>query len=366
MGDKYDNIIGIFLIISLIGFGLLIGSYIIPLYLTDESTSEEQYIMDRENVDIINYNSDLTIDEAQNGVVTIFAKQENTEDGIESQGSGFMYSNNHIMTNDHVISGNSEFYIEYNNGEWANASLKGTDSDTDIAILEPDYIPSNTPVLPLQTNNPSFGEPVVAIGSPGGLSNSVTDGVVSSTNVLMEIETAYGIPDTIQTDAALNPGNSGGPLISKSDVAVIGVNRATMGNNIGYAVSSRVAHEVGKDIIEKGSYSHSYTGLQVENINNNDNPLVNTNQDISGVVINDVVDEGPSQKSNLLSKEDGFENPDIITHINGTNINTQEEFLSYLLFNTTPGDEIELSVYRNNNTINTKIELSNRRDYIHN
>lgn len=359
MTSNLEKLFGVFLLIMLVCFGLIIGGYIIPTYEDNTDVlSDGDYLANQTTINSINYNNDMNIDKAQSGIVTVYAKSESEEE-IESQGSGFMYTEEHIMTNDHVINGHSEFYVQYQNGEWSSAEFVGTDRDTDIAIVKPENIPDYVSVLPMQMNVPQVGESVVAIGSPGGLDNTITTGVVSSNQVFMEVETNFGIPDTIQTDAALNPGNSGGPLYSQSSDSVIGVNRATVGQNIGYAISSRVAHTVGQNLIETGSHEHGYIGIKTAELEYNN--TISQNVSIKhGLIISDISEDGPSSDLDILSTEDGFSVPDIIVKVDDKNIRTNEDLASYIMLRTEPGDEVELKLYRDGTHVTKTIEIGHR------
>jgi S1-C subfamily serine protease len=367
MTSILEKLFGVVLLLSLLCFGLLIGGYIFPMY--EDTTqknifSEPEYLNDRATVNSVDYTgeSNMTIEEAQKGIVTVYAKKEGKEE-VESQGSGFMYTNNHIMTNEHVVSGTSEFYIQYRNGEWSSAEFVGSDVDTDIAILKPETVPNDVPVLPMQMRLPSIGEPVVAIGSPSGLETTVTTGVVSSNKVLMTVATTFGIPDSIQTDAALNPGNSGGPLLSRSnDASVIGINRATLGENMGYAVSSRMAHEVGKSIIEKGNHQHGFVGVNTKSLQYKTDVSKNVGIDY-GLIVSNVTEDGPSSNIGLRAESDNFTAPDILVKVDDKKLRTNEDLSSYIALNKEPGDEITFEIYRDGNVITRTIEVGNRYKY---
>lgn len=181
---------------------------IIDLPWPDSDSDSE---MDTAEVKLVNSTIDSsTISEKSlNSVVSVYTKQDNN---ITSQGSGFVYDDGYIMTNQHVINNSNELYVEYNNGDWSEATLVGDDRYTDIAILEPKSRPSSAKKLSLMTNDiPERGNPVIALGSPSSLEGTVTTGIISGTNRNMNSMTQYSIPDSIQTDAALNNGNSGGP-----------------------------------------------------------------------------------------------------------------------------------------------------------
>lgn len=365
MNKIFDKLLGLVLILSLACFGLLIGGYLIPMYDSenqDTVVSNTDYIDNNEVVNSVDYtsDSDLTLDEAQKGIVTIYAQTDSEE--VESQGSGFMYTDNHIMTNEHVTRGTSTYYVKFQDGTWSEAEFVGADTDTDIAILKPDDIPANTPVLPMRYNQPQVGESVIAIGSPSGLDTTQTTGVVSSTNVLMNIETEFGIPDTIQTDAALNPGNSGGPLLSQSEESVIGVNRATVGENRGYAISSRLAHKVGQSIIEDGRHKHGFIGLSTNELNP-DSSLYNNVSIDSGLIVTNVTESGPSDNLQLLSEDDNYTTPDIVTEVDGSSVSTNEELISHIALNKTIGDTMELTIYRDGETIVEEVRIEDRLEY---
>jgi S1-C subfamily serine protease len=293
--------------------------------------------------------------------VTIYAEKTN-EEKIESQGSGFMYTNSHIMTNEHVIRGTSEYYIRYKNGEWSKAKFVGSDVDTDIAILKPETVPSYVSVLPMQMKEPTIGEPVVAIGSPSGLEMTLTTGVVSSHSVMMNLESDFGISDSIQTDAALNPGNSGGPLLTRgNNTTVIGINRATLGQNIGYAVSSRMAHKVGKSLIKTNDYRHPYLGIRTSSLNPNSSVAKNVSID-TGLIITDIKRED-DELDNLLTRNDEFMPPDVITKVDGIKVQDNEDLASYIALNKEPGDTISLEIYRDGSIITKDVELDARFKY---
>lgn len=278
-------------------------------------------------------------------------------DDLSSIGSAFLYTDQHLMTNEHVVEGNEEVYIKYKEGVWAEADVIGTDIHSDIAILKPDNIPEDAQPLPMQQDLPNIGQTVVAIGSPKGLDDSVSTGIVSGVERSVKIQTPFAVPDSIQTDAALNPGNSGGPLINAETGAVIGVNRATEGENIGQAVSSRMADTIGQSLIETGDHDHSYIGIVTLQLN----PLTQDDYDIKGINGGLVV----SQTFNGTPGSEGFQSaqsgdPDIITSVEGETIKDNEDLASYLMRKTRPGDEINFTVYRDGDYTTVTIELSSR------
>ncbi|MBS7638683.1 trypsin-like peptidase domain-containing protein, partial [Candidatus Bathyarchaeota archaeon] len=144
-----------------------------------------------------------------------------------AQGSGFVYDKEgRIITNNHVVEGASSIEVTFPNGVVAKATLVGRDPYADLAVIQVKVDPSL--LRPLKLGNSSellVGEPVVAIGNPYGLANTVTFGIVSAVGRQIEAPGGYAIVDVIQTDAAINPGNSGGPLLNMRG-EVVGMNTA--------------------------------------------------------------------------------------------------------------------------------------------
>lgn len=276
-----------------------------------------------------------------NSTVTIYTTGR--QGGLSSTGSGFLYTDDHIMTNEHVVSSQDEVYVKYYEGEWTRADVIGTDVHSDVAILEPDNVPRGSDPIPMQTELPERGETVVAIGSPNGLEDSISTGIVSGVERSVKIQTPFSVPDSIQTDAALNPGNSGGPLIDPDSGGVIGVNRATEGENIGHAVSSRLADTIGKSLIATGNHSHSYIGIVTVPLN----PLTEEDYDVegtdSGIVVAETFEDTPGGET-FNSAQNGT--PDVITRIGDEKVQDNEDLASYLLRETIAGDTIEFTIYR--------------------
>jgi S1-C subfamily serine protease len=280
-----------------------------------------------------------------------------SDDKIISSGTGFVYTNKYIITNQHVIDGNvDEVYITYRQGEYRKASIVGSDVYTDIAVLKPDNQPGYAKPLPLQEQLPNRGKKVVALGSPSNLQGTVTSGIVSGTERTTSAG-KFSIPDMIQTDAALNPGNSGGPLVSVNG-DVVGMNRARQGDNIGFAISTRLFDRVATSIIENGKHENPYIGIQTVEIN----PIFQNQSRFpvnNGLIVVGASDEtGASQVFN--SGNASRLNGDIITEINGVKLNRNEDLSSYLLRETSPGDAVEFKIRRNDSIETKRFKLKQR------
>ncbi|MFL6434619.1 MAG: S1C family serine protease, partial [Nitrososphaeraceae archaeon] len=186
-------------------------------------------------------------------------------------GSGFVYDNQgHIVTNYHVVSGVKKADVTFTDGNTYSANVVGKDPNSDLAILQitGDYSEEKA-VVPLPLANSSAvrpGEQVIAIGNPFGLSGTITTGIVSAKGRLLpNPDTGFSIPGMIQTDAAVNPGNSGGPLLNIQG-QVIGLNTAIFSSTgvysgVGFAIpSNTIAKEVPL-LIKNGSYAHPWLGI---------------------------------------------------------------------------------------------------------
>ncbi|MDK2892303.1 trypsin-like peptidase domain-containing protein [Methanohalophilus sp.] len=247
----------------------------------------------------------------------------------------------------------------------------GGDRYSDIAVLKISTIPYDEDLnpSPLKLANSSEvrpGQIVLAIGSPFGLEGSVTQGIVSATGRTLPTEEGFSMSNVIQTDAALNPGNSGGPLLSLSG-EVIGINRAKGGDNVGFSIPSNRVREVADSIIATGKYEHSWLGIRMLEVD----PLAAeymglSNEAANGVMVVDVVEDGPSDKAGLIAAEekviDGkpvFVNGDIIVGIDDISMYTTNEIISYVN-SKRPGEIIELIIYREGEKITVDVKLGIR------
>lgn len=289
-------------------------------------------------------------------------------DGPRGQGSGFLYDDNHVLTNAHVVSGADDIRIQYADGTWEEVNVVGTDPYSDLAVLEAGRTPVGDP-LPLVEEIPNIGTRVLVVGSPLGLEGSASQGIISGRNRSIPAPNNFSIADAIQTDAALNPGNSGGPIVTL-DGKVVAV--ATAGipgaDNLGFGVSAPLIQRVAPALIEDGSYEHSYMGVGILAVE----PLLaeaNGLSEARGVYIASVVDGGPSdgvlQGSDGQTTVDGTPVPtggDVVVGFNGTAIRTVGELSQYLALQTSPGDTIDVEVIRDGERQTVALELGSRPD----
>lgn len=285
----------------------------------------------------------------------------------QGTGTGFVYDDEHLLTNHHVVGGSDDVELQYSAGEWRSASIVASDPYSDLAVLEtPDRSDYATP-LSLSESDPVVGQEVVALGNPLGLNASVSRGIVSGVNRSLPSPAGFSIPDAIQTDAAVNPGNSGGPMVNL-DGGVEGVIFAGGGQNIGFGISSALTRRVVPRLIEDGEYEHSYVGVLLTEVT----PSIAEANDLDrsrGVIVTEVLPDTPAddalQGSDGQSAVNGISVPvggDVVIEIEGVPIPNQNELSSYLSLETSPGDTIEITVIRDGTRQTVELTLTSRPD----
>lgn len=289
-----------------------------------------------------------------------------TEASGRSQGSGFVYDGAHVVTNRHVVGSAEEAAVQFADGSHRTGTVVGTDAYTDLAVIRVSDVPDDVEPLPVETNTPRPGEPVVAFGAPFGLEGTITHGIVSGVNRSMRVEGGFSIPDTVQTDAPINPGNSGGPLVS-TDGTVVGVNRAKEGDNIGFAISAKVVERVVPSLVAEGEYEHAYVGIRSVPVT----PQiaeVNGLEEARGVMVIETDPAGPAAGTLQVADTttiDGVTYPvdgDVIVAIEGQSIYTSQELSRYLLLHTSPGETISVTVLREGERETVRVTLEQRPD----
>ena len=269
--------------------------------------------------------------------------------GRAASGSGFVIdSSGHIVTNDHVVEDANRYTVRFGEkGDPIEAKLVGKDPSTDLAVLkiDPSKVPDGPKALKLApTNSLRPGQAAIAIGSPFGLSGTVTTGVVSALGREIDSPNGFKIPGAVQTDAAINPGNSGGPLLDASG-RVIGVNSqiaSSSGANsgVGFAVPSDTVRNVVPKLIKDGEIERAYIG--VSSGEEPDNPGA-------------VVEVNPGAPA----AEAGIRTGDVITEFDGKAIRSPSE-LSLAVLRKAPGDKVEVEVKRGGDTRTVTVELGKR------
>lgn len=281
---------------------------------------------------------------------------------VKSMGSGFVISaDGYIVTNEHVAGGASKITIAFPDGTNLPATLIGSDSGTDLALLKVD---SDKPLQHLSfelDEGPIVGEWSIALGNPFGLFEAsdptVTVGVVSATGRDLQPQDNRYYLDMIQTDASINRGNSGGPLLNAMG-KVIGVNTAIFTESggsvgIGFAVPAEKAVRVLDEIREKGFVDRAYyTGLRGRTLPAQWAQSLGLSE-AKGVVVESVDPESPADKA-------GFKPYDVIMQVDQSAINDQTDFVGRL-FEYRPGDNVPLKVVREGKIVDINMVLGSQR-----
>ena len=264
-------------------------------------------------------------------------------------GSGVIISQDgYIVTNNHVIDGASDIEITLNNRQKYKAKLIGTDKDNDIALLKIDA-DLDLPYIPFaDSDNIKIGEWVLAVGNPYNLTSTVTAGIVSAKG--RDLEGNSAINSFIQTDAAVNPGNSGGALVNMRG-ELVGINTAITsktGSFIGYsfAVPSNITKKVIDDLLEFGSVQEAILGINIDQ----------KDGDFEGVKIAGVSNDGGAQKGGLKSG-------DIIKKVNNVKISKFSELRGQLTAKR-PGDLVNITIDRDGEELTKNIKLSKKDAYV--
>jgi S1-C subfamily serine protease len=288
-------------------------------------------------------------------------------------GSGFVYDKlGRIITNNHVVGDAKIVDVTFVDGNRYTAKVVGSDIYSDIAVLQ--VIENITqPLKPLVIGNSSkltAGDPVIAIGNPFGLSDTMTTGIVSQIGRLLPASGAgFSIPDVIQTDAPINPGNSGGPLLNMQG-QVIGINTAITSDTgtfsgIAFAIPSSTITRIVPTLIEKGNYAHPYIGLSGATLTSDlAQTIVGLPANFKGIVVDSIVKDGPADKAGIhgsttdqYSKKHGG---DVITAIDGHAVTKIDDLISYLEEHKSVGNSITFTVYRNGQSLDLKTTLAAR------
>jgi serine protease Do len=270
-------------------------------------------------------------------------------------GSGFIVSaDGYIVTNNHVIKDAKEITVTLNDGREFDAVVKGSDSRTDLAVLKIEE--KNLPFLTFgDSDELKAGEWVVAVGNPFGLEGTITKGIVSAKG-----RQDLGIApyeDFIQTDAAINLGNSGGPLLNMSG-EVVGVNTAIFSRNggnmgIGLAIPSKMVKPVIDQIMDNGAVKRGYLGIILQPVDKELCDALNLDK-LEGVLVSDIVKDSPASKA-------GLQQGDIIVQYNDKPIKNVNKFRNEIAM-MSPDSKVKLQVLRNNKKQNITVLLGSHTD----
>lgn len=305
--------------------------------------------------------------------ITVYLSQEGQFDSF-AQGSGFIYDDQgHIITNAHVVHGTDGIEVTFSDGLIREATLVGEDLHSDLAVLKVE-LPEGIKAIPLGTMDKlAVGQTVVAIGNPFGLEGTLTRGIISALGRTIPALTIYSIPQAIQTDAAINPGNSGGPLLNLNG-EVVGVNAqietsSTIDSNmgVGFAIPVSIIRRVIPALIDSGRYDWPWLGVSGYTVNPALVQAMNLPVE-QGAYVSSLTEGGPAKTAGLHATSDTITQEgrevevggDIITAIDGQPVKTFDDILVYLTLQTSPGQEVVLTILRDGQYQDVTIQLGTR------
>jgi serine protease Do len=272
-------------------------------------------------------------------------------------GSGVIITQDgYILTNNHVVEDTNDLTVILSDGSELGANVVSTDSFADLAVLKVEGVMPGVAVLG-NSDNLKPGETVIAIGSPlGDFRNTVTVGVVSATGRSLDTGKGYEMENLIQTDAAINSGNSGGPLVNLAG-EVVGINSAVVrgsstsaiAEGLGFAIPSNTALLISQQIITKGYFARPYMGVSIQQID----PSTATRYNLPvewGAYVTRVGSGSPAESA-------GIRQGDIIVRMDDQTFDEDTQFVN-ALFNYTPGDVVEVEVVRNSQHITMQVTLT--------
>jgi 2-alkenal reductase len=299
-------------------------------------------------------------------------------------GSGFVFDKEgHVVTNYHVVEDATELEVDFPSGFKARGTVIGRDIDSDLAVIKVDAPEEYLFPLPIANSDDlMIGQTVIAIGNPFNLSGTMTLGIVSaksrtlSSFRISESGGFFSAGDLIQTDAAINPGNSGGPLLNLNG-EVVGVNRAIrteqanesgepLNSGIGFAISSNIVNRVVPFLIKDGNYDYPYVGITSQE----DLTLIEREalsiQQMTGAYILAVVENSPAADAGFIggstvTRISGLlAGGDLIIAVDDRPVRLFSDFLSYIMANKSPGDEILITFIRDGEEMEAALILGKR------
>jgi S1-C subfamily serine protease len=300
----------------------------------------------------------------------------------EGSGSGFVYDDQgHIITNYHVVGTADSIQVIFADGTSVNAEVVGADATYDLAVLKimdgVEDLPVIAPVSLADSDRLRVGQFVVAIGSPFGLEQTATFGIISSLGRIIESPDGRYIGEAIQTDAAINPGNSGGPLLDLQG-RVIGVNAQIVSPSqasagIGFAIPVNIVKRVIPELIQYGRYRHSWMGIRYFPYGLSPQwakQFASVGVDVPdhGLLILNVESGSPADRSGLrggdrMIRLQNVELPvggDVIIAIDGEPMDKPQDLIAYLETETRVGETIQVTVIRDGEELTVPLTLGER------
>ena len=319
------------------------------------------------------------------GVVTVYAQFTSIHEGATAQGSGFVVSEDGlVLTNSHVITTAGEaregeqvkaadrVFVEFSDRDRIVARVVGWDVFNDVGVLRVDPEAHGLTVLPLGDSDQTVvGEPVAAIGSPFGNENSLAIGIVSARRAISALTSNYSIIDAIQTDAPINQGNSGGPLLDARG-RVIGINaqiRSETGRNegVGFAIPVNTARRAMEQLVQNGRVRYAFVGIRTDDVT----PTRSRRFGISvrhGAIVTEVTPGSGASKAGLRggNREAAFNGlsfrvgGDVIVAIDGEPVRNADDVIRIITQRLTPGDVAVFTIVRDGERKRLPVRLGER------
>jgi S1-C subfamily serine protease len=345
-------------LIAALVFGVGLGALAFSALDDDATVVREVTVAGSEPVAAGDLPTAAIYERTSRGVVEIAAS--GGAGGQSAQGSGFVVDEDgDIVTNQHVVAGASVISVRFWNGVQLDATLVGADPSTDLAVIRVDAPRSLLRPLRLADSSAvDVGDPVLAFGSPFGLEGTVTAGIVSALHRKMTAPNNFPITNTIQTDAAINHGNSGGPLLDRRG-RVIGVNaqiesESGGSDGVGFAIPSNTVRSIVKQLVATGEVEHAYLGIRMA-------------QSPKGVAVTQVLAGTPAEEAGLrpatgTTVVDGQEQPtggDIVVEFDGEKV-TSAVALQSAVDTRRPGDTVSIIVLRDGSLRTLEVTLGVR------
>jgi len=302
---------------------------------------------------------DITTSSTQsNGGVFGFGQSQQTQ----GEGAGVVFDKTgDILTDEHVVSGATKITVTFPNQVKASATVVGSDTGADLAVIRVQGVPASQlhPLTMGDSNAVQVGDSVIAIGSPFGLPNTVTAGIVSAVGRTINAPNQFTIPNAIQTDAPINPGNSGGPLVNAAGQVIGLADQIETSNTngqgegsssgVGFATPSTSDARIARELISTGQARNAYVGVGLD-------PSVSGGAAISKTT--SANGEPPIVAGSPAAKA-GLQAGDLITAVNGTAVASVNQFVATIA-NYAPGDTVTLTVNRSGQTKSIKLTLGSQ------
>lgn len=299
-----------------------------------------------------------------NSVVSI---QTQVQGGIAKGSGAIIDDKGHVVTNNHVISGGQNIEVTLANGQMYTAKVTGTDTTTDLAVLQIDNAPSGLkPVEFADSSKLAVGENIMAVGNPLGYDDTATTGIVSALNrpvSVMDDNNSQIVTNAVQIDAAINPGNSGGPTFNAAG-QVVGINSsiATASSSsssqsesgsigIGFAIPSNLVKRVSSEIVKDGSVKHVMLGVTIKTAVVKADGINRT-----GAQVSKASNGGSAVSPGSPAAKAGLKEGDTIVGFNGNAVGSNEALLGYVRA-ASMGDKVKLTVVRNGKTMDVDLTL---------